>query len=96
MNPPPIGPRDMIALEQQVDDVPAGCQTAQAKAYTTLLNTVNHLAHERNRFDDEANWERWRRARAERALHYAHRWVGGLLAIVTIFGIAIVVLAAMR
>lgn len=60
MNPPPIRPRDMLAIEL-----------------------------ERDRFDAEASRERWRRVRAERALGYAHRWCGGLMAVVVILGMAL-------
>ncbi len=89
----------MRAVQHLEDEAAVELQTAQAKAYNTLLDTVNHLAHERNRFDAEADGERWRRARAERALAYSHRWCGVLLVIIVfegLLGLAILVVVNIR
>lgn len=90
MNAPEIRPRGM-----NLETAPSFA-VQQARAYNTLLDTVNHLTQERNRFDTEADRERWRRLRAERALRYAHRWCGGLMAVIVILGFAVVVLVGIR
>ena len=85
--------RDLIAIGRPIRGTVSDTVDPRTKAYNTLLSALQQVLTERNRFDAEAARERWRRARAERALRYAHCWCGGLMAAVVVLGMAVILLA---
>lgn len=93
----------MMPLESTVDfltgfpfEEPAPFDSARARAYDTLLDSLRHVITERNRFDAEVDRERWRRARLARELRYAHNWITALFVTVAILASAVLILVSIR
>ena len=94
MTPPPIGPRDVLALERLVEGAAADPSSPQARAYEAVLTALKNVILERNRFEARASMERWRRIRVQRCLAHARAACGILLAAVAVLLLTLVVRGA--